>query len=96
MSTIYRLPERRGSFSTRDRMKGRVIEGRDGKGIQLLNAILHFGAPPLLYNTLFLLRRSMPWKNCWNRVVGEEAIPWIVTKPGRSCLGAQENTKNYR
>ena len=38
----------------------------------------------------------MPWKNCWNRVMGEEAIPWIITEPGRSCLGAQEHTKNYR
>ena len=30
-------------------MKGRVIQGSDGKGIQLLRA-LHFGAPPLLYS----------------------------------------------
>ena len=31
-------------------MKVRVIQGRDGKGIKLLRAILHFGAPPLLYS----------------------------------------------
>ena len=46
VATVYRLPEGSGSLRTR----GEVHSRQWWQGIQLLRAILHFGAPALLYS----------------------------------------------
>ena len=84
MSTVYRLPERSGSFNTRDGMTGGSFKEEMAKDY---NCCVPF--------YISVHRRSMPWKSCGNRVLVEEAIPRIVTEPGRSSLGAQELTKTY-
>ena len=87
MSTVYRLPERSESDSTRDGMKGRVVQSSWQRNtIVACHSTFRCTASPIL----FLLKRSMPWRSCWKRVTGEEAIPRIVTEPGCSAREHQK------